>query len=113
MAHDPKKLAYWAEHESRWQGSGLSQRNYCQREGLSHSSFDRWRRLMRIATDTTAVPTARPVTLPEKLTLVPVQLSGDPGIDGEIVLRSPAGWQVTLPSPLTGEALIALLSRLP
>ncbi|MFZ6876517.1 IS66 family insertion sequence element accessory protein TnpA, partial [Undibacterium sp. Di27W] len=41
---DPDKLAFWRKQCQDWQGSGLSQRAFCQREGLVYSSFDYWRR---------------------------------------------------------------------
>jgi len=109
MPLDPKKRAHWAEHHHRWQASGLSQRQYCQRESLSLSSFDRWRRLIGQAADTTVGASASP----KKLTLVPVQVGGESGMVGNVVLRSPAGWQVTLPGKLGQDMLLQLLPRLP
>jgi len=109
MPLDPKKRAHWAEHHRRWQGSGLSQRQYCQRESLSLSSFDRWRRLIRQAADVAP----RAAALPKTLTLVPVQVGGDSGVGGNVVLRSPSGWQVTLPDKLAQDMLLQLLRCLP
>src|ERR1700739_2780541 len=98
---DPKKQAYWAEHERRWQASGLSQRQYCELEELSLSSFDRWRRLIRDA----GTPPAKRAT-PQRLTLVPVQVEAQTGREDRLVLKSPAGWQVTLPDTWGEEALV-------
>ena len=105
---DPKKQAYWAEHHHRWQASGLSQRQYCDREELSLSSFDRWRRLIRDA----GTPPEKRAT-PQRLTLVPAQVEAQPGREDRLVLKSPAGWQVTLPDAWGEEALVRLLPRLP
>lgn len=113
MALDPKKRAYWAEHSRRWKASGLSQRDYCDREELSLSSFDRWRRLIREATAAKAAQAASQTAEPAKLTLVQARLGGEAGMGSEIVLHSPAGWQVRLPVTLDREALMQLLSRLP
>ena len=113
MELDPKKQAYWSEHSRRWKASGLSQRDYCNREELSLSSFDRWRRLIREATAAKAVQPASQAETTAKLTLVQAQVRGEAGIASEIVLHSPAGWQVRLPGTLDREALIQLLSRLP
>lgn len=109
MPLDPKKHAHWAEHHRRWQTSGLSQRQYCQRESLSLSSFDRWRRLIGQEADAVAGAAESP----KKLTLVPVQVGGESGAGGNVVLRSPAGWQVTLPGMLGQDMLLQLLTRLP
>lgn len=106
MPLEPKKRAHWAEHHRRWQASGLSQRQYCQHESLSLSSFDRWRRLIRQAADAAMVS-------PKKLTLVPVQVDGESSVGGNVVLRSPAGWQVTLPDMLGRDMLLQLLTHLP
>ena len=113
MELDPKKQAYWSEHGRRWKASGLSQRDYCNQEELSLSSFDRWRRLIRQATAAKARPAASRTAAPTKLTLVPTQVDGDAGTGGEIVLHSPAGWQVTLPAALNQETLVQILLRLP
>ena len=109
MAQDGKKLAYWKGHIKGWQSSGLSQRLYCDREGLALSSFDRWQRLIRKERDIKAEPTAGQ----GKLTLVPVQVSRAAEISADILLRSPAGWQVSLPATWALEQLAQLFSRLP
>ena len=112
MELDPKKQAYWAKHSRGWKASGLSQRDYCNREELSLSSFDRWRRLIREAAAAKAAQATSQKAVPAKLTLVQAHASGEAGMGSEIVLRSPAGWQVTLPPALDREALMQLLSRL-
>ena len=33
----------WAQYESGWKSSGLTQRRYCERESISYASFKRWR----------------------------------------------------------------------
>ena len=110
MAHDPNKLAYWADHYRSWQSSGLSQRSYCQREGLSYAAFDHWRRRVRGGASLPATATSKRVS---KLTLVPVQLDVAASRGNDIQLRSPSGWQVTLPATFDGAALAQLLAHLP
>lgn len=112
MPLDPKKRSHWAEHHRRWQTSGLSQRQYCQRESLSLSSFDRWRRLIREAATVVSAARLAPAAQ-EKLALVPAQLDAVSCAGTPVILRSPAGWQVTLPGMLGQEMLAQLLSRLP
>ena len=106
MAQDPSKQGYWADHYRRWQTSGLSQRRYCQREGVSFSTFTYGCHRTRKAAD------SAPSTVDPKLTLVPVQVD-TACCAGDLHLRSPAGWQVTLPETLATDLLILLLSQLP
>jgi hypothetical protein len=35
---------FWAAHREGWRGSGLSQREYCARQGLALSTFQLWSR---------------------------------------------------------------------
>lgn len=108
MAIDGKKLRYWKRHFERWRASGLTQRAYCTREGLALSTFDHWRRQARKAQGEVA-PAPQSVSA-HRLTLVPVQLEA-PG--GDLHLKSPAGWQITLPATLGRDTLAHLLSVLP
>jgi hypothetical protein len=43
MKEEGERERYWQAHRVAWQSSGLSQRAYCQREGLSFSAFGYWR----------------------------------------------------------------------
>lgn len=104
MAHDPQKLAYWIQHFQRWHASGLSQRAYCQGEGLSFSSFDHWRQKSQKVADRSESQVRSP------LTLIPVGLEKTSG--SAILLRSPAGWQITVPMDHLAQAL-PLLAELP
>jgi len=45
------KRQYWRGHFAAWRRSGLSQREYCNNEGLSLSTFQLWRR--HLADETT------------------------------------------------------------
>ncbi len=45
LARDVKQR-FWQERIARWRGSGLSVRQFCQREGLSEPSFYAWRRVL-------------------------------------------------------------------
>lgn len=47
--HD-QVLAYWRGHSEAWKLSGLTQKGYCERHGISLKSFGNWRaQLKRIA----------------------------------------------------------------
>jgi hypothetical protein len=45
---------FWAAHREGWRGSGLSQREYCERHGLALSTFQVWNR--RLACETEGKP---------------------------------------------------------
>lgn len=39
-----ERRRYWKEHIKRWQASGMTQKDYCQRNGLKWSTFHYWRK---------------------------------------------------------------------
>ena len=43
MKISAEKRAYWKKHISDWERSGLTQKVYCSREGLTYGSFKSWR----------------------------------------------------------------------
>lgn len=111
MATDTKKQQYWQRHAARWQASGLSRRAYCAREGLAVSTFDHWRRQTRhMNAGKPGQPPIAPATRP--LTLIPVQIKQNETC-GELHLRSPGGWHLTLPASWSPDTLAHLLARLP
>lgn len=101
MASDATKLLYWERHFADWQTSGLTRRGYCEREGLSLPTFDYWRR------QANSVTAKQPAAADIPLTLVPAAQTD------ALVLRSPTGWQLTLPITIEGAWLTELLKRLP
>ena len=103
MSAHANKQQLWKERIEGWQSSGLSQREYCAREELSHSSFNWWRR--RIKTST------QPVQNVQRMTLVPVPMAS-PQTIGEVTVKSPAGWEVTAPVSSDVTWLSALLKSL-
>jgi hypothetical protein len=49
MTAESERAIFWSRHWAAWQSSGLSQRAYCQQQGLSYSAFGYWRnRLNRV-----------------------------------------------------------------
>jgi len=107
MASDATKLLYWKRHFTDWQSSGLTRRGYCEREGLSLSTFDYWRRQARPNSVTAKQPAAADIPL----TLIPARVAA--AQTDALVLRSPTGWQLTLPVTVEGTWLAELLKRLP
>tara|TARA_R100001591_G_scaffold106111_1_gene114416 strand:- start:1006 stop:1329 length:324 start_codon:yes stop_codon:yes gene_type:complete len=43
MSISAEKRAYWEQHLNTWKNSGLTQKDYCKREGLTYGSFKSWR----------------------------------------------------------------------
>ncbi len=44
---DPKKEQYWRGNIERWHKSGLSQMQFCEKEGLNHHTFASWVYIIR------------------------------------------------------------------
>jgi hypothetical protein len=103
---DEAKLQYWTKQIKAWKASGLSQRAYCEREGHKFPTFDYWRRQTR-SIDRSAKSTTE-ATAPAKLTLVPVRMEAQSKSDS-IVLRSPGGWQLTMPATIDSQWLAAFM----
>ena len=133
MNFNPLKVAFWAKHQQDWAESGLSLSAYCRREAIGYSTFYTWRkRLASVAVDqsvtfatpavkspvasqvkhtsltTIASTSPRPAMKPCKLVPVSIRASLP-----EIVLCSPAGWQVTISRHVDLPALAQLLQQLP
>jgi hypothetical protein len=43
MKVSAKRRAYWEKNVCDWKQSGLTQKDYCKREGLTYGSFKNWR----------------------------------------------------------------------
>lgn len=107
--NDKTKLGHWTQQFKNWETSGITQRAYCEREGLKYGSFDYWRRQIR-STGATVKSTSAPVAA-KKLTLVPVRVSDKRPSDC-IVLRNPSGWQLELSGTVDTAWLASLLREL-
>ena len=107
--NDKTKLEHWTQRLKDWEASGMTQRVFCEREGLKYGSFDYWCRQIR-STGATVKPTLHPVVT-KKLTLVPVRVS-DKRPSGGMVLRAPSGWQLELPGTVDTAWLATLLRQL-
>jgi hypothetical protein len=88
----------WSVHIARWRTSGLTRSEYCEQHGLLLNSFIYQ---VKRCQDSQA----------KKLTLVPVKVNAAPR-DGDVVLRSPKGWSLTLASDISAVWLGDLLERL-
>ena len=111
MAMDPQKLQYWAGHYQAWQTSGLTRRAYCEREGLSLVTYERWSKRVRASTKVPNSITSLPASPTQSLTLVPVQVV-DKGHHEGLSLCSPAGWKMRLPVAIDPAWLAAVLKHL-
>ncbi len=71
--NDKTKLQQWTKQIKAWETSGLTQRAYCVRENLKHSTFDYWRRQIS-STSATRLGQKQSVRA-KHLKLVPVQVT--------------------------------------
>ena len=78
---------FWQQHLEAWERSGLTQVAYCASHGLRIQSFSRWRSKTREALQAGN-------TL---LTLIPLSVVA-PVADRAILIYSPGGWRIELPS---------------
>ena len=69
--------AEWAELFERFESSGLSGAAFCQREGISKSSFGRWKRLLRAGPGTGAFVEWTPPAPASLLSEAPMLASGE------------------------------------
>lgn len=108
--NDKAKFQQWTKQIKDWETSGLTQRAYCARESLKHSTFDYWRRQIGLApVRDQPISKARAA---KRLTLVPVQLSSKRSAEN-LVVRSPAGWQYEFSISIDSTWLAQFLRQMP
>ena len=92
----------------RWEGSGLAQRAFAEREGVSYSAFQYWRRRVLRSGSSARRPAAA-----ASLELAPVRVVPDraPRAAG-FELRTPSGHAVSVPAGVDGAELARLLDVL-
>jgi hypothetical protein len=87
-----QKAVDWQQHIAGWRESGLSQKTYCQQQGLSIASFGYWRtRLHRKPVDSGK--------------FIPVKLSG---ATSSVTVLLPAGLRIDCPVHALAEVLPVL-----
>jgi len=64
MKSSRERKRYWQAHLSAWRRSGLSQREYCKRQGVGEWSFSNWKR--RLATPSPDIVSFVPVAVPSR-----------------------------------------------
>lgn len=53
---DADKATYWQNHLNQWQSSGLTQKDYCREQHLSHRQFLYWRSREKLLQQQQAMP---------------------------------------------------------
>jgi len=71
MAQRQRSRAQWRQLVEGWPRSGLTQRAYCERHGMSLASLRRWREIFRSEREGAGAPSGK------RLRLVPVRLLDD------------------------------------
>ncbi len=80
------KVSYWQEMVAIQEASGLSARQFCERQGLVLSQFYYWRRRLRADSFSSISPSADPVA-----PFVELGLSKDPGLGSSWEIRLELG----------------------
>ena len=110
MKRDQAKRQQWQQHITQWQQSALSQRAFCVSAGLKFATFDYWRRAL-IAEQAVDSLVASQSQQPG-MALLPVQVTSAPSGPTGLMLRSPQGWELRLPSEVPANWLSDLLRGL-
>ncbi|MDK2125483.1 IS66 family insertion sequence element accessory protein TnpA [Parachitinimonas caeni] len=104
MGREGETWAGRAAQVAQWRESGLKAEAYCAQQGLALPSFLYWVKRLRRPREE-----AQPVA---PLQLVPVTVRV-PEAGAGLTLRSPAGWQLSLPASWSATDVLALLRQLP
>ena len=56
MSERTKNQAYWTEQSSLWESSELSQRKFCEQQGLRYRQFIYWRNLLNESKKSSSKP---------------------------------------------------------
>jgi hypothetical protein len=106
---DPARERQWRERMAEWQGSGLSIREFCSRQGLTEPTFHYWKRELRAreeaAESARRTAAKRPPATSSRPTFVPVTVL--PGATLSVEVRCPSGHVVCL-----SECAVASLASL-
>lgn len=86
----------WERRVADWKASGLTQKEYCAREGVGFSSFRYW--------------ASRAHREGKKLTLVPVRVTGS--MAGGVVIRGSRGWECVVAEGMSVQWVADLLRAL-
>jgi len=98
---DPAKESLWRETLNRQASSGLTVREFCEREQLTESSFYAWRRTIG-ERDGKGKPPA----------FVPAVVRGEAGHEAPLALKLPSGLELRLSPAIPAERLADLVRAL-
>ena len=116
ISRDPVREQHWRERVTAWAASGLSVRAFCQQHQLTETTFQYWRRELRVRDEAASSSSARPTFVP--VTVLPAAEPVASSATLAVEVRCPSGHVVSLPNadvatlrslfaalaPLTGEA---------
>jgi hypothetical protein len=100
MKEEGERERYWQAHRVAWQSSGLSQRAYCQREGLSFSAFGYWRGRVKAMGQAT-LPAFVPVLIEAPALVEEAEVAAGSGTPAPISPGHGAGVEIRLKSGRT------------
>lgn len=112
MSKSTERMAFWRDHWEAWAASGVSQRAYCARHGLSLAAFGYWRNRIREAPATPA-PTFVPVVIEPPAVPAPVPPSS---VTAGVEIRLRGGRVIAIGPEFDGAVLarvIRVLEQVP
>ena len=98
-----EKRRYWQSHIERWRVSGMTQKDYCRKNGLKWSTFHYWRKRLR--------ELSRPVSLVQ-LALGPCRSSKDVRGGAGLVLVIGDHYKVQVGDEFNAATLVRLVQTL-
>lgn len=107
---DLAKESRWRARLGRHATSGLSVREFCQRERVAESAFYFWRRVIAERDDAKATPAARASRpLPTLPAFVPAVVTGLPSGGGSLAIELAGGRVLRLPEAISAARLAELV----
>ena len=100
---DPVRERHWQKRLARWKASGLTVREFCDREGVTPTGLAHWRKEIA-ARDARRAATAGPLFVPAGVVPAPASPVLEVALSGGRVVRVPTGFD-----PVHLRAVVAAL----
>lgn len=111
---ETERARFWRKQIAAWERSGLTQAEFCRREGLSAAAFSWWKAEWgrRVAVQVKSGSTASKLKKSAPTSFSPVRIleaSRFGGPEGGIEIVHPSGWRVVAPEGVSEETLRRVL----
>jgi hypothetical protein len=88
---DPARERHWRKRLARWKASGLTVREFCDREGVTPTALAHWRKEIA-ARDARRAATVGPLFVPAGVVPAPTSPALEVALSGGRVVRVPTGF---------------------